>query len=233
MDVQLRTIVRRMVRVLLRLIGGTNSEIKARRQAALEHRTDYRRWMDPGSYNPQSAARLRLAVEMLGGAEWVCDIGCANQDLRRLIPSNAICLPMDLMPWTEDTIVCDINLRSLPVDYVQLADLTFVVGVLEYLFDPAWFLSELAKSAEGIIISYNVAELGTIRREENGWVNDFTTEQFKALIEAAGFRIEDTRLYRGYELIVKATNPTFASATKRQLKRAQFLGVDSQAMPAQ
>jgi len=140
---------------------------------------------------------------------------------------------MDIKPWTEDTIVCDVNQRVLPVDYVRLADLTFVVGVLEYLFDPAWLLSELAASTEGIIISYNVAELSTIRRADNGWVNDFTTEQVNALIEAAGFRIEDTRLYRGSELIIKATNPTFDSATKRQMKRAQFLGVGLKAVPAQ
>jgi len=219
------TTLRKLAR---RLLGrGNSAEIQQRRRSVSTRKTDYRRWTDANSYNPQWSTRSDLALELLGQAQWICDLGCGPQDLRKMLPADSIYLPMDLKQWTDDTIVCDINNKILPSEYLELCDVCFVMGVLEYIYDPTWFLNELASRAEGIIISYNVAELCRVKREDNGWVNNLTTEQFRGLVEAAGFKIEDTRLYDNAQLIIKGINPAFAAQSARQTKRAQFANARS------
>jgi hypothetical protein len=227
--------------MLLGRKGGGDREVQLRRRSLVEQTTDYRRWTDARNYNPEWSPRSALAIELLDHARWVCDLGCGAQALRKQLPADSIYLPMDLKQWTDDTIVCDINRRSLPTDYLELCDFCFVMGVLEYIYDTSWFLDALARSAEGIIISYNVAELSLDRREDNGWVNSLTSQQFKTLIESAGFKILDTRLYinerlpKNGQLIVKAINPAFDSVARvrRQESRARFLKRDAVAAVAE
>jgi hypothetical protein len=217
--------LRNLAKRLLGRDGGNQAEIRNRRNAVTARQTDYRRWTDAKHYNPQWATRSHLALELLGDARWICDIGCGPQDLKALLPEGSIYLPMDLKQWTEDTITCDINGKKLPRDYIELSDCCFVMGVLEYIFDWDWFLKALAGSAESVIISYNVAELCRVAREDNGWVNNLSSEQFKQAITSAGFKIEDTRLYDNAQLIVKAANPSFdaAARSERETKRQRLL----------
>ena len=227
--------LRKFARRLLGRNGGNNAELQQRRHAVAAQKTDYRRWTDAKNYNPQWATRSHLAIELLGDARWVCDLGCGAQDLRKLLPSDSFYLPMDLKKWTEETLVCDINNKVLPPDYLEASDVCFVMGVLEYIYDGRWFLNELALSAEVIVISYNVAELCKVTREDNGWVNNLTTEQFKNLIEGAGYRIEDTRLYENARLIIRATNPAFGQDARaaRDAGRQRLLEARAAKIPAQ
>ncbi len=217
---------RKFIRLLLTK-GGNERELQRRRHAVAERKTDYHRWTQAKNYNPQWSSRSHVALDLLKDAKWVCDLGCGPQELRKLLPADTVYLPMDLKQWSDDTVVCDINNKLLPKEYLELSDLCFVMGVLEYVYDGPWFLNALASHAQGIVISYNVAELCKVKREDNGWVTNLTTEQFKLLVETAGFKIDDTRIYDNAQLIIRAVNRNFdrSALSQRQLRRDEFLKI--------
>lgn len=163
----------------------------ARRRAAVAARgTDLTRWLDETQYEAGWQARAGRAVELAKGSRWVCDIGCGPQFLRGLLPPGSVYLPADLRRWTPDTAEIELNAGRLPVRYLELSDVCFLLGVLEYLLDLEGFLRALSARVELVVFSYNPAELVPDDRAAMGWLNALTTAQLTEAFRRAGLRLE-------------------------------------------
>jgi len=216
-------VIAKLSRRVAKWLAGQR-EIVRRRLALASGLTDYRRWSDSASYRASWASRLEVSLRLRGDALWIVDLGCGAQIMRTKLPRNAVYLPMDLIRWTDDTLLCDINKQQLPADYLRLCDLCYVMGVIEYIYDPAWVLRALVDSSQGIVISYNAVDLSDVNRKWNGWVNDLTVEDLMALVRDSGFEIQAVAQFEE-QIIVKASNANY-SVTRRQereLLRESFL----------
>ena len=194
-----------------------------RRRSIAARRTDIRRWLNAGSYNPSWADRLDSAMPLIGDALWVADIGCGLQALRQRLAPAVTYLPMDLQRWTDDTVLCDLNAKQLPDDYLSVCDVCVVMGVLEYVYEPDWLLQRLAEHVEALVLSYNPADRGAVDRPSNGWVNAFTADEILAVVERASFRIEAVSAY-GDQILIKAVRRDFDDACRerRDVRRRAF-----------
>ena len=117
----------------------------------------------------------------------VMDFGAGNMQLRKYISSNVTYFPVDYIERCKDTIVCDFNKHEFPK---QKADCSVLSGCFEYIKDTEWFLNELNDSTnKELIISYNTIEdLPDIAlRENSGFQNHFTFNDFVYQIQRAGF----------------------------------------------
>ena len=152
-------------------------ELARRREAVAAGATDLTRWLDETQYEAGWQARAGRALELAKGSRWVCDIGCGPQFLRRLLPPSSVYLPADLRRWTPDTAEIELNAGRLPVTYLELSDVCFLLGVLEYLLDLEKFLRALSARVELVVFSYNPAELVPDDRAAMGWLNALTTSQ--------------------------------------------------------
>jgi len=134
---------------------------------------------------------LAVAISLLepaGGL--VCDLGCGPQALRGLLPRGVRYLPVDLVDWTPDTVVCDLNV-GLPDGFAD-ADWVFALGVVEYLDDPAALLALVARHPARLIVSY--AESARPRRpppaDRMRRTNYQSLSEFEGLLASAGYVVE-------------------------------------------
>lgn len=162
-----------------------------------------RDWSQPESYHPSYwswAGRARAASTLIRpGYRWVCDIGCGNQHLKWFLPRSAVYLPADLNQWTANTEVCDLNAMALPTRSLAACDVAVMLGVIEYLRDPAQVFSALATSAEHLVVSYRTNELRPQRKAD--WFNAYTLAQLVDLLTHAGFEICELRTFRQQVII--------------------------------
>ncbi len=76
-------------------------------------------------------------------------------------------------------------------------DFVFFLGVLEYIHDVTLCLQRSREAAPHLTVTYctNLSPDISYRRELR-WVNDFTREEFEALLEKAGWIVESCDLYK-------------------------------------
>lgn len=85
----------------------------------------------------------------------VMDLGAGNLQLRRILNRNVKYYPVDCRKTSNDTIVCDFNKLEFPD---QKVDVIFAAGILGYISDPEWFLTEISTHCRKLIISYKGRE---------------------------------------------------------------------------
>jgi len=183
--------------------------------------TDLARWSSAASYEAFWDDRAKAAVDLLGSATWVCDLGCGHQSLRRFLRENVHYLPADLVAWSPEVAVCELNANKWPSLYLYCCDIVYVLGVLEYLRKPREVLSHLAKFCPEIVISYNPSDMSDADREAFGWVNSFTGPSLLQLLQECGYQIVSSTVFERTQLIVKArsTVESPGSVWRRRLAR--------------
>ncbi len=85
----------------------------------------------------------------------VMDLGAGSMNLRNMLPIDVIYYPVDYKKNADDTIVCDFNKHEFPNVY---ADVIVAAGILDYMADPEWFLSEISSHCDKLLISYRGRE---------------------------------------------------------------------------
>lgn len=71
------------------------------------------------------------------------------------------------------------------------ADVATLLGVIEYVHDPAALLAGLSARWPRIVLTYNPCDLDRGRdRRSHGWVNDLTSAQLVALAHDAGLDLQ-------------------------------------------
>ncbi len=130
----------------------TYREYARRRHIVNTKHTDVERWRNTQNYQDHWTRRMSSALSLRGDAEWVCDLGCGSQKMRNLLPKNIAYLPMDIVKWTNDTCVCEINQKILSNEYLAVCDLCYLLGVLEYIYEPSWLFDVLAVNVETVVL---------------------------------------------------------------------------------
>ena len=104
----------------------------------------------------------------------VVDWGCGNKDILRYINTNRY-LGIDRNEYAD--IIADFNVEIPNVVFHKKYDIGLVLGVLEYVQDPEYFLRSIKYSANTFIILV----LSNKRKKEE-WKQNFSVEDFNNLI---------------------------------------------------
>ncbi len=157
------------------------------------------RWGDPSELTEGAEARAALAAPHLRPGERVLDLGAGAMRLRALLPEGCTYTPVDLVPFSPDCAVIDLNRGELPE--VE-ADVVVALEVLEFLHELPALLVQAATTAPRLICSYRCHDaISTRDRRRQGWVNDHGETDFADLLAATGWAIEgretgaETRLF--------------------------------------
>ena len=192
--------------------------MQAEPSAVAPPHTDLGRWTDRESYLPFWDARATAVAPLLAGRGWVCDIGCGAQALRSRVAAGVRYLPADLRAWTEDTETCALNA-------VLRCDVAVMLGVLEYIVDPAALLARLSHYAEHLLLTYSAPELWAVDRAGFGWVNALGRQPLITMLAANGYHVTATSVFEDRQLVIQAATRFGAlqrlrrSAARQLLKR--------------
>ena len=184
---------------------GMLAEIKRRLEVLKRQETDIDRWSKSESFDQNWSRRSPFAVALCADSHCVCDLGCGMQSLRPLLPHHIKYLPADLAKRTEDTALCDLNRKELPLEYLEQADTVTLLGVIEYVFDVPWLLEALRQFVGTLIISYNPVDMSATGRRESGWVNDFRLDELVQMINVSGYLVRDVNLVDPGQVMIRAT----------------------------
>lgn len=159
-------------------------------------------WHKPESYMSSWSQRAAAIAPFLSGYAAICDIGCGPKHiLRAFIPAGATYLPADLVAWTEETEVCDLNDGRYPVRSLQQATCCVMLGVVERLENMPAMFEEIAKYCEGFVFSYHPKDK---HPRAGRWGNHLREDELLANLCAAGMQIVDRRPYRKGEVLYHA-----------------------------
>lgn len=116
--------------------------------------------------------------------------------------------PYDLVPQLSIVQHLDIAAEPLPKTY----HVALLLGVIEYLPDPASTLKHLSKTCQLLVFTH-VYKGGTRsytnqRLEELGWITHLTVEELRTVLCTTGFDILDERIisYNTVLLVARSTN---------------------------
>ena len=146
--------------------------------------------------SPLWRERTEFAARFVKPGLAVLDVGCGEMWVERAFrPSRYI--PVDLVQRDERTRLLDLDEADLPAEWLAEVDLVVLLGVLEYLQEPARCLAAAARAGRAVLCSYNTAEYSPDRerRRRDGWVTDLDIDGFEQLARVAGFRIASRHVY--------------------------------------
>ena len=129
----------------------------------------------------------------------IMDLGCGGGRLRELLPDCMTYIPVDykLRDGVDDIVICDFNNDEFPnID----ADVAFMAGILEYIHDPAAFISDICRHCNTVIISYNEYHFWKMtkkKRESIGWINHLSRKRFVEMFINSGFELTGWAHKRG------------------------------------
>ena len=166
-----------------------------------EKRTLVERWI--ALDNTESSRwnrRAAIAATYLRGQPAVADIGCGTMILRAHLQSDQNYFPLDDIPRNSFTVVCDLN-NVMPPETGATA--AAMLGVIEYLHDPASVLLHLSKQYMVLVVSYCFTDGpgAPANRREHGWVNDHSNREIVELFRNTGWSVMDQTVVNGWEYI--------------------------------
>jgi len=148
-------------------------------------RTDFRRWSNPQSLDPQWSGRAKLAATYIPTGARVLDLGCGAMDLERYLPDGCSYQPCDLVARDERTIVCNFNAGEFPQGVE--CDVVTALGVMECLTDVPDFLAKVRALRRPAVLSYSMVMDSPDYPRGPGWINHYTQAEILQLIREAGF----------------------------------------------
>jgi hypothetical protein len=114
--------------------------------------------------------------------------------------------PADIVQWTRDTELCDLNKERYPERSLLLCDTSVLLGVVEYLHDPALIFGALSRRTIYCLATYSTIEAYPARWDR--WLNAFSKRQFVNLVASAGWVIGKTaNVPHHNQLLVVLQNP--------------------------
>lgn len=127
-------------------------------------------------------------AEFIQPNERVIDFGCGQMSLKEYLPKECHYIGVDYKARSAETIVCDFNAYQFPEDG---ADVAFVSGCLEYIRDYEWFVKQLCRQSDKVIVSYCTMENFPDISERIGrtWVNHLTHDEIINLFAKNDFKI--------------------------------------------
>lgn len=169
----------------------------------------YRAWLAAGCkgtdwrlQSEQWRVRASIAASMIPAGLALLDVGCGAMYLENeAAPRHYI--PVDMDARDARTRVIDLNEQALPAKWIDEVDVVALMGVLEYINDPAALVKSVADRKKPLICSYNVLEARSARRDlkRGRWRNDYTTAEIESLFAELGYAITDSSIFAGKQKI--------------------------------
>jgi hypothetical protein len=205
---------------LTRAPADPATRVKTTRMLIARQATDAARWADFEAMRPGAEARARVAAALIPAGARVLDVGAGTMALGSALPPGCRYQPADLVAFSADTVLVDLNDGQFPAG---TQDVVVLLDVLEFIHDPARVLRAAAGVAPRLIVSYRPAAGGPGDDEHRrglGFFNDFDVTGFQALLDAGGWSIEDRRDEDALMLISArrespAADPDLAAQTVR------------------
>lgn len=169
-----------------KLVEIAFDEATRRKQVIAEMQTDVLRWSDQKQLELAWNARARIAAEFVPAGAKVFDIGCGAMAVEGYLPKSCSYFPCDVVARDERTVVCDLNVDPVPAA-AKKCDRVTMLGVLEYLYEPTNFLSQLRQIGKPAIVSYCPVDWTQhLDRRALGWVNDLSLNELDSAFKNAG-----------------------------------------------
>lgn len=144
-------------------------------------------WRQRDSYPQDWEARAVQAARFIAPGSIVLDIGCGpHMALRQHLPPGCLYRPADLYQWTPQVRHADIDANIFPDGTF---DCVVLLGVIEYLTKPQLAFRFAQGCASAMVISYCYPLAPDHSREQAGWVNAFSSDEFRALAADHGWKI--------------------------------------------
>lgn len=160
-------------------------------------------WQEFEYFHDHWRNRILLMATHIEPGQVIADLGCGKQWLKDYIDDTCDYIPVDLVRRCDQTLVCNFNEYCFPNIYV---DVSFLSGVLEYIYDVDWFIEQLAGHTKNkIIVSYCCFDERTSNRHDrkiNKWVNDLSHEDLVNKFEAFGAKLETHFVAEGNDVFV-------------------------------
>lgn len=102
--------------------------------------------------------RLRMAARPVdfSGIRTVLDIGAANGRLKTLLPEGIRYIPVDYIPYSGETVVCDLTKYEFPELEVDPASTcVFLIAVIQCASDWRWLLRKSAGTGDTVVCVHN------------------------------------------------------------------------------
>lgn len=179
-----------------------DAESRAAVTAVLIERTatDAARWADFEAMGVGATDRAALAAAAIAPGSSVLDVGAGTMALRGALPAGCRYAPADLVQFSADTLVVDLNAGGFPEGRF---DVVVMMDVAEYLHHADATLAAAGRVAPKLVVSYRPADGQTAAdRRRAGYFNDFKREEFASLLAGTGWRIAERRDGGGVALFV-------------------------------
>ncbi len=148
------------------------------------------RWGEIGKLAPNFEFRVKRMSELISkNVRSVLDLGCGSMRLKAYLDKNITYMPCDYIRHNDTTIVCDLNKDGFPE--VE-ADVVFMSGILEYIFEYEEFIKKACSCAKKeIVCSYVTLECyrDIILRKRGSWVNNLTMKEIVELFGKYGMKL--------------------------------------------
>ena len=145
-------------------------------------------WAKASSYPETWGERAGLAGRHIAPGSRVLDIGCGRMQLRDKLPAGCTYTPADMTRWSEEVHQVDLDRHEFPPGTY---DVITLLGVLEYLQDPAWAVQRAAQSSTHLVTTYchPLPDTDMERRRNNGWINALSPDDLKRMLAQGGWRL--------------------------------------------
>jgi polysaccharide pyruvyl transferase WcaK-like protein len=147
----------------------------------------------------KSASQLIKKLPLKNGSS-LADIGCGQQTLRSLIPSEIKYYPIDKLQRSQDTIVLDLNEETPNQQFT----ITVMLGVLEYLNSPETMLKYCVNNSEYLIFSFNDCS-DPQRSEPQHWKSRWSLQDINREVVNIGGQIKQVIDLGSKELLFLVT----------------------------
>ena len=102
--------------------------------------------------------RLRMAARLVDFSRirTVLDIGAANGRLKTFLPEGVRYIPADYIPYSEETVLCDLTKREFPeLELDPASTCVFLISVIQYAPDWRWLLRKIAETSDMFVCVHN------------------------------------------------------------------------------
>lgn len=120
-----------------------------------EHNANNLQIIETGKY---SFERLRFISRLIDFDQinTVVDICAANGRLKTFLPDNIRYIPVDYMPYSEETVLCDLRKNEFPDLALEPAHTcVLLIASLQYAPDWRWLLREIAGNCDTFICAHH------------------------------------------------------------------------------
>jgi hypothetical protein len=158
------------------------------------------RWAQYESLHDEWDERTALMAGMIHPNTTILEFGAGKEHLRNFLPQGCIYQPSDIVARSPESIVCDLNQEFPKLD--KKWDYIVFSGVLEYIHDVQKLLKQVRAHCDTCILSYastDCLECMTTRMR-SGWVNHLSKDSFEAMLQNAGFTVQEKRAWRGQDI---------------------------------